>query len=361
MLITRREVPSVGTWSDCLKADPVPWLLADDTPEVRAATLRRLLGQPREDEAVSEALALAMNSGPIGSILSAQEPDGYWAKKGPGYSPKYTATVWQIIFLEQLGADGSDERVRKGCEYLLDHVVTESGGFGASFLGKASSPPPSAAIHCLNGNLIRALSVLGWLDDERVRRAAEWHARAITGEEPVRYYQSGTSGPGFCCSANEKKPCAWGAVKALRGLVCIPDSQRSPVVREALRQGAEFLLGRDPAVADYPFPSYASGPNGSWFKLGFPSGYVTDVLQLLEVLCEMGLASDSRLGHAIAWLISKQDEHGRWKNQYAYNGKTTVDFEKQGAPSKWVTLRACTVLKAVWEAENGINPQISAD
>lgn len=43
--------------------------------------------------------------------------------------------------------------------------------------------------------------------------------------------------------------------------------------------------------------------------------------------------------------MSQQDERGRWRNRYAYNGKTWVVIERQGAPSKWVTLRACFVLK----------------
>ena len=29
-------------------------------------------------------------------------------------------------------------------------------------------------------------------------------------------------------------------------------------------------------------------PSGSWFRLGFPSGYVTDVLQVLEALVAAG-------------------------------------------------------------------------
>jgi len=77
-------------------------------------------------------------------------------------------------------------------------------------------------------------------------------------------------------------------------------------------------------------------PNGSWFKLGFPSGYVTDVIQNLHVLCELGQAENSKLDNAVDWLLSKQDSQGRWRNQYAYNGKTWVGFEKQGHPSKWV-------------------------
>ena len=128
----------------------------------------------------------------------------------------------------------------------------------------------------------------------------------------------------------------------------IPEDRRSGQVRDALAYGAEFLLSRDPAVADYPYGYGNTKPNGSWFKPGFPSGYVADVLQNLEVLCELGFARDDRLRSAIDWLISKQDSLGRWRNQYAYNGKTWVDFEKQGDASKWVTLRACRVLKPVF-------------
>jgi hypothetical protein len=85
-------------------------------------------------------------------------------------------------------------------------------------------------------------------------------------------------------------------------------------------------------------------PSRSWFKLGFPSGYVTDVLQNLEVLAELGQGDDPRLESAFAWLSAKQDGLGRWRNEYAYNGKTWVDFEPQGRASKWVTLRAVRVL-----------------
>jgi hypothetical protein len=86
-------------------------------------------------------------------------------------------------------------------------------------------------------------------------------------------------------------------------------------------------------------------PSGSWFKLGFPSGYVADVLQNLEVLCELGFARDPRLDRAFEWLIAQADGD-RWRNRYAYRGKTVVPIDVQGASSKWVTLRACTVLRA---------------
>jgi hypothetical protein len=336
-------------WRVRLRADPVPWLLEPSTPAVRQAALRDLLDRRADDFDVVTSRHAAMAADPIASILAAQQPEGYWEKPGAGYATKYRGTVWQLIFLDQLGADPSDERVGRACEYVLAHSQTSTGGFGASGTVRAEAPPPSAVIHCLNGNLLRALIGFGWLDDPRVQGAIEWEASAITGEGIERWFSTGTSGPGFACAANEKLPCAWGAVKALSGLARVHRARRSAQIERAIETGAAFLLSRDPAVADYPMGWGNTRPNGSWFKLGFPSGYVTDVLQNLEVLCELGHGQDPRLSPALEWVLSKQDARGRWRNEYAYSGKTWVDFERQGLPSKWVTLRVSRMLRAAWQ------------
>jgi hypothetical protein len=307
-----------------------------------------LLDRPVDDPSVVAARTAAMRVDPIRSMLDAQDPEGWWVKAGHGYSPKYTSTVWSLTFLDQVGADGSDPRIQRGCDYVLAHTQTASGGFGASAAKDASPPPPSRALHCLNGNLTRALIGFGRIHDPRLQAAVEWAARTVTGEGVARYYASGTSGPGFACGANEGRPCAWGAVKELLGFARIPPRQRTRLVREAIDHGVAFLLSRDPAVADYPMPSRDTRPSSAWFKLGFPVGYITDVLQNLEVLAELGHATDPRLQNALQWVEGQQDDRGRWTNRYAYQGKTVVDIERQGQPSKWVTLRACTVLKAAW-------------
>jgi hypothetical protein len=335
---------SGDAWLDRLNGDPRPWLLEESDPAVRAATLTRLMGRAEAHPEVVEARSHAMTTDPIKGILAAQDPEGFWIKPGPGYSPKYRSTVWSFMFLEQLGADPAHEQIRAAAEYVLTWTPTAAGGLGCS--GGVASPPPSSVLHCLNGNLLRALIRFGYLDDPRVRAAVAWEARAITGEGDVRWYASGTSGPGFGCGVNDGRPCAWGAVKALRGLAAIPARRRSPLVRRATEAGIEFLLSRNPSIADYPMPIGDTEPSRLWFALGFPSGYPADVLQVLEVLAELGRVRDPRVCSALEWLLGRQDERGRWRNQYAYNRKTIVDIEPQGRPSKWVTLRACTVLAA---------------
>lgn len=338
------------TWLRVLKGDPLPWLLDGETPAVRHLALRRLLDQPVDAPEVVQARAAAMRTDPIAAILAAQQPEGFWARPGPGYNPKYRGTVWQLIFLDQLGADGTDPRIQAACDYVLSHSQSRSGGF-ASWEGGSrpdAPPPPSLALHCLNGNLLRALIGFGRLEDEHVQRAIDWQARSITGESFGHYYLSGTSGPGFQCGSNERLPCAWGAIKALLALARIPVERRASHVERAIQQGAAFLLGGDLVSAAYPAGWDNTEPSLIWFTLGFPLGFVADILQNLEVLCELGFAKDARLAGAVEWLLSQQDESGRWRNQLASNGKMWVEIDLQGQPSKWVTLRACSVLKAVY-------------
>lgn len=360
-------------WRQFLRGDPLPWLLDPANPAVRAATLQRLLGRPSDDPEVVTARRAALGADPIAAILAAQSRAGWWVKPGPGYAPKYTGTVWSLIFLDQLGADPADERVQLACRYVLRWCPARgqgSGraagngagvpaqrfgdgtggstavGMGCSGSHKEANPPPSSVLHCLNGNLLRALIGFGHLDDPAVTGAITWAAAAISGTGEPRYYASGTSGPGFACGANDGQPCAWGAVKELLALSRIPESSRSPQVRAALELGGQFLLSRDPAQADYPMGYGNSRPSGSWFKLGFPLGYVADVLQVLEALSELDLIGDPRAEHAIDWLLAGQDEAGRWRNRNAYMSRTVVPFEDPGTQSKWVTLRACAVLRA---------------
>jgi hypothetical protein len=335
-------------WSARLTGNPIPWLLEKDTPSVRAATLQRLFDRPGNDPEVVRARRQAMRVDPIRAILEAQDAEGWWEKPGPGYSPKYRSTVWALIFLDQLGADPTDPRIQRACDYVLENTQTQSGGLGCSGVKDGGPPAPSRVLHCLNGNLISALIGLGRLDDARVEAAVDWASKAITGEGVDRYYASGTSGPGFACAANEKKPCAWGAVKELRGLARVPPQRRTRATRDAIEQGVDFLLSRNPAIADYPMPARDSKPSSAWFKMGFPSGYVADVLQNLEVFVALGRVKDPRLHDALSW-VEAQQRDGRWVNRYAYNGKTIVDIERQGEPSKWVTLRACAVLKSAWQ------------
>ena len=304
----------------------IDWLLEENNPSVRYFSLRHLLDRPEDDPDVQEARRAIMQSEPVQKILAAQDTEGYWEKAGNGYTPKYRSTSWQILFLAELGVDGRYVQIRRGCEYWLGQVQTKHGGF-------------APLIYCLNGNMIWALSALGYGEDKRLAPAVDWLTGMLTGDMP---HTGSYSWPGFGCGANDKLPCAWGVVKALRALANLPPALQSENVKRALAATVNFLFSRDLAKADYPHYERVSG---EWFKFGFPLSYTSDVLEAALALCEAGYSRDPRLQNAIELILSKRDAEGRWLQKHSLNGKMWVDIEVKGKPSKWVTLRALRVLR----------------
>lgn len=338
------------SWREQLNGDSLAWLLEPDSPGVRYLAMRDLLDLPSDDAALRAAGQAAHARGPIATILARMDPAGYWAAPGPGYNPKYFSTVWSAIALAQLGATcAADERIARACDYLVDHALTPGGQF-------TSSGAPSGTADCLQGNLCWALAALGY-DLDRLAPAIAWMARTVTGEgiapredsrAAARYY-AGKCGPTFACGSNNGLPCAWGGVKVMLALSAWPADRRTPPIERAIAHGVDFLLGVDPATAAYPC-GYSAKPSANWWKFGFPIFYVTDLLQNVEALIDLGYGQDPRLARALAIVREKQDSHGRWLLEYDYAGKTWCDFGAKRQPNKWVTLRALRVLKATAQA-----------
>lgn len=342
-------------WEKKVKQGIMDWLLEDDenNPSIRYFTLIDLLDEDPGSAKSVKARDKIMTSGPVVDILSKQIDDGYWVEPGAGYRPKYTSTVWSLIMLAQLGSDSCDEKIQKACNYVLEHTRAKQGCFSIY-------ATQTGAVHCLQGNLAASLIDLGMLGDPRLWTAMDWMARSVTGDGfgnvdqkdiIPHYIRSGISGPGLLCSANDHQPCAWGAVKVAMALSKIPKEMRSPEILKAINVCKTFLMSKNPAYAEYPHP-YAKNPSGSWFKFGFPVFYVTDLPQNLSALLGLGLVGDERLLDAVHLVESKQDDLGRWKMEYTYNGKTWVNIEEKNQPSKWITYRALSVIKKYYSLQN---------
>ena len=322
-------------WSPYLHDDPLAWLLERDNPSARYLVLTQLLGRSGEDPEVSKAQAAIVEVPPARDILEAQYPQGYWVKPDQGYSPKYRATIWQVLFLAELGAPRVPA-IERACEHVLIHTYLEALSLFSAH--KYSS----GVIPCLNGNLLWVLRWFGYGQHPVVRRVSEQLAESVLRE-------------GFRCRYNAQAtddrrswlPCAWGAIKVLRALAVIPELQRSPKVREAIQGGLEFLLDYDLAVANYP---NVRGISRRWFRLGFPLAYESDILEGLEVLARLGRGEDPRLRGAVKWLLDKRDAEGRWPLERTLS-RTWASFGRCGEPNKWVTLRVLRTLAGVDHGE----------
>ena len=333
------------TWQKQLKGESLSWLLEKDNPGVRYLASRNLLDTPADDTEMISAGELAHTKGPIAAVLREMQDEGFWVNPGHGYLPKYYSTVWSLVMLAQLGARiDQDPRIEKACRYLCNQSLTENGQF-------STTKTASGTADCLQGNLLSAMLDMGF-SDPRLEKAFEWMARSVTGDgvapmeeknAPLRYY-SGKCGPGFLCGANNKMPCAWGAIKVMLAFSKLPQEERTPYINKAIEKGIDFLLGVDPLSSEYP-SGWNDKPSSNWWKFGFPVFYVTDLLQNIEVLLRLGLGKDSRLKNAITYIHDKQDQNGRWPLEYSYKGKTWVDFGANKQPNKWVTYRALWVIK----------------
>jgi len=179
---------------------------------------------------------------PVEAILAEQLPDGHWVRRDQFYTAKYRGTVWNLVILAELGADGADPRVRAACEAVLrDAQDPDSGGFSQHRGKRAGGGLPSEVIPCLTGNMVFSLVRFGMLDDPRVRRALDWITR----------YQRFDDGEGEAPSGEPydryemcwgRHTCHMGAVKALKALAEVPAERRTPAMQATISAGAEYLL-----------------------------------------------------------------------------------------------------------------------
>lgn len=304
------------------------WLLAADNPSARYLALRHLLHRPEGDREVMEAQAAIVQFAPVRAMLDAQYPAGYWMRPGRGYSPRYKATIWQLIFFADLGVPPV-AAVTRACEYVLANALHPLGLFSAHKHSTGVFP-------CLNGDLLRAFCSLGYGGHPMVLDVA---ARLA-----VRVIEQG-----FACPRNGRQPrersswqpCLWGCVKVLRGLAAVPDGHRTPAMRQAIERGVSFLLAHDLTTPQRPGRALlADDERRAWLRFGFPTSYAADLLEAALSLVEVGLQPPPEV---VEIVIEKRDPTGRWSLERMPSG-TWAACGILGRADKWVTLRALRVI-----------------
>lgn len=303
----------MASWRSLLRGDPLPWLLERRDPAVRAMALRTVEDRGPRDAELREAQQRAMSSPPISTILRRQKAAGTWSDDF--YTPKYTATHWEVLQLVEYGADGNDSRVKRGARHMLERIVEGLPGWLSRDHG----------LSCFYGSVLRYLCHAGFGADERLEPVVQRLCRDSKVFEGA-------------CYINGELPCAWGYSRLLWGLAALPAESRTREVERTLRRGADWLLSYKLERGAYPT---ATEPSHLWRSFNFPLFYQADVLFVLRVLAELAALDDPRAQGAIAWLLSRQDGRGRWRGRAPYQDRmpTTVDADK------WVTLQAAAVLK----------------
>jgi hypothetical protein len=188
--------------------------------------------------------------------------------------------------------------------------------------------------------MVWSLLRLGYLGDERVQRGIDWLTRFLR-------FDDSDSAPGqdwpysrweMCYGRHS---CFMGVVKGLKALAAILEEERSAAVRRTVGAGVEFLLRHHVYMRSHDLARVAKP---GWARFGFPRMYQTDVLEVALLLVGLG-SQDERLQEALALIDSRRQPDGRWLLQDTVNGKLLLDVERQGEPSKWITLNALRTLR----------------
>lgn len=326
--------------SELTNKNTLEWLQEKTNPSVRYFTLTQLFKRPLTDPEISETMKDIMTTGIVPAILAKQEEGGYWGAPERFYTDKYKGTVWQMMILAELCADGSDSRIKKMAEFILENSQ-ESTDYSFSYRRseKTGGGLASGVIPCLTGNMVWSLVRLGFSEDERVKKGIEWICKYQRADDGINkapklpLYERYE----MCWG---KHTCFMGVVKSLKALAEIPPEERNKEVNDKIEQLTEYLLVHKIHKKSHD-PLKISRPG--WLKLGFPLMYQTDILEILEILTNLGY-HDPRMEEAIEILRSKRTKEGRWKLENSFNGRMIKNIESKGTESKWVTFKALKVL-----------------
>jgi hypothetical protein len=273
-------------------------------PAVRYLALTQLGGCDPHEACVQEVRAAIPDVPPARTILDAQYPDGYWMHTGLGISPRYRATVWQVLFLAQLGVGDIDPVVR-AVAYLLDANLDRAGAFHLS-QGVAGR---SAA---LTGAMLWSLARTNLTEDPRLVRCWSW------------------LGDRWAAGALTPRARVW-------------------VLRASAAWGHEDWIARLRSTLKFERLD----------PLTFPLTHQPDALARVEAWCESGPVAGTAaippglrgIRDALVAKARSEPEEG-WSLERV-PGKLWFDPGPVGAPNPWVTVR---VLRVVRRLNRGRDP-----
>lgn len=308
-----------ATTSDAMRyfteQEPYGWLLDKRNPSARYLTLRDLFDSDIRDPHTRQAQVDIADWPPVRRILAVMDPVDFWGRQSRPFYGGAIGTQATIGLLGQLGLPILAQ-VEAACENLLKYGQYQGGGF--SYDGTAEH-----TMLCYTGTSIRALAHFGYGSDERTIGAVEYLVMRATSPE------------GFACPFCEAGACEWGIAKALGGFAALPPAQLTPERINAVDIMADSLLNYEFDFGDR---------DANWLQFGFPLYYESDLVELCDVLARLGYGSDKRFTTLMDLVMAAQTDRGRWIKAF---GTRTLQVEKRGAPSKWITIHALRTMRYV--------------
>ncbi|MBN9156462.1 hypothetical protein [Microbacterium sp.] len=308
--------------------DVIEYLMQGD-PAIRWQVLRDLTDAG--PEAVAAERARVAREGWGARLLALQAEDGLWdgGVYRPGWvdeeRPMYdawTATHFSLQQLVDLGADPADPRMRSAVTRVRERVRWDQDDAPRYFDGETEP--------CINGVVLSIASYVGESGDAVVRTILDgqladggWNCWAEYGAEVSSLHST------ICVLEG-----LWDWEQATGGTV---ESRTARLAAEEyLLERRLFLSRRTGAVIDPRFT-----------MASYPVRWYYDVVRGLDYLRRSRPEPDPRCDEALALLRARRRADGRWALENEHPGPIPfeLDGEREGFPSRWVTLRALRILR----------------
>ena len=326
-----------GHWTQQLRENPIPPLLAANEPALDYFTRRDLLNrQPGPVETLWELP-------PARKILNHQQEDGSWRYPGrnrqryPEITYDLLETFRQLgILVEKYGLDSSHPAIERAAGYLFS-CQTEEGDI-RGILGTQYMPYYHAVIAEL---LIKA----GYGDEPRLETGQRWllsmrqddggwivPLQAVPPKEKTRDMWSASPVP-----PDRSRPFSHLATgMVLRAFAVHPHYRhREEVTIACDRLKSRFF--RPDKYNDRKAPQY-------WCRFQFPFWW-TNILTALDTLSLIGCSrQDEDIQKALRWFVDNQQPDGLWKTSYE-QAKHKEPTAREQETRHWVSLAVCRVLK----------------
>jgi hypothetical protein len=313
------------------------WLL-DSDPSIRWHVMRDLLNEPADRVAAERARVATEGWG--ARLLALQGPDGQW--DGGTYDPAeprdpdapgqpWTATHHTLVLLRALGLDPTSAEAHRAIDLVRENSRWEHAG-QRYFAGEVEP--------CVNGMVVAVgnyfgedvQSIVNRLLDEQLDDGG-WNCDAEFGSTRSSFHTT---------------------ICVLEGLLQHERSRGASVEVSAARHKAEEYLLERRMLRRLSTGTIA---DEAWTRFSFPTRWFYDVLRGLDHFRSAGGVPDPRLDEALDLVRSAQGQDGRWRLGNTHPGKEHFEMEKEGEPSRWVTLHALRVVD--WG--NGVRPRSTAD
>ncbi|MFN8582796.1 MAG: hypothetical protein U0163_17695 [Gemmatimonadaceae bacterium] len=302
------------------------WLLETD-PSIRWQVMCDLAGATAPEVAAERARVASEGWG--AQVLAQQRSDGTWS--GVAWNHGWDSTMHALMLLRDFGLDPVSKAARQALDRVREQVTWKDCGpdetQGNAFFAGEIEPCINAQV-CAVGAYFRqdVRSLVDRLLSEQLNDGG-WNCQAEFGSTRSSFHTT---------------------ICVLEALLEFEMSiGRDASLTAARARAHEYLLERrllrrkstGEVIRD------RKGRGTDWTRLAFPTWWHYDILRGLDYLRLAGVAPDARLDEVVQVVRDKRSAFGAWPLDVQYPGTMPLDLgEREGQPSRWITLRALRVL-----------------